>query len=399
MTSDLSIIHEQPRTLDLYTGDVFDRLMRVAQTMADSALCPDALCGIYIGEGAAKEFQPFPLRQIAANCFMVCEQAYNWGISPFAAAQSVSVVHGKLMWEGKLVAGVIAKNAGIILDYEWSGEGANMGVRVFGQYPHENKVREIRGTVADWKTTGTNSPWAKPGNWPRQLAYRGAREWARIHSPGLMLGVITDDERLEIPQQLREAPPLQIETGFTKPARTKAARKAAEPAPAQTTHESEEGASEAVSDEGDGTAPETEGEATGKDEPNGGDPTPEELALALFLGNLPKAQNWKEIAAALAAVGQTFTRPPTADERQEIRAAAWARHFDTAENPMDGITEDMSMFGCFVAGVANRTYLEETWKRAQTAPAYARLSMQGKMDLKQAVNDKLALLTTAEAAA
>jgi hypothetical protein len=38
---------------------------------------------------------------------MVIEAAMRWGMSPFAVAQETSVIQGKLMFSGKLVAAAI----------------------------------------------------------------------------------------------------------------------------------------------------------------------------------------------------------------------------------------------------------------------------------------------------
>ena len=67
-------------------------------------------------------------------------------------------------------------------------------VTVSGTLAGEKEPRTVRGTVSQWQTAGNGSPWANPQDHDRQLAYRGAREWARRHAPGVVLGVITDDE-------------------------------------------------------------------------------------------------------------------------------------------------------------------------------------------------------------
>ncbi len=51
---------------------------------------------------------PSHLQNAPADCLLVIEQAMRWGMSPFAVAQCTSVIKGKLMFEGKLVAAVVA---------------------------------------------------------------------------------------------------------------------------------------------------------------------------------------------------------------------------------------------------------------------------------------------------
>lgn len=176
--------------IPLFDTAKFEHMARIAQSMANSSLLPETLT--HTGTHNARSM--LPEKTILANAFLVTNQAVRWGMDPFAVAQCASVVHGRLMFEGKLVAAVITQKLGIRLAYNYSGaQGDARTITVSATIPGETKAREVTGTVAQWKTTGNNTPW-KPGAFDRQLAYRGAREWARLHSPELMLGIYTDDE-------------------------------------------------------------------------------------------------------------------------------------------------------------------------------------------------------------
>lgn len=186
--------------------DRFEHMQRIATIMANSSLIPDAL------RKAGDEW--LPLQNVVSNCFLVVNQAVRWGMDPFAVAQCASVVHGRLMYEGKLVAAALEKQLKTRLSYEfglWNpttetvdlnkeGTGDNLGVIVSGTLPGDTEAVKIEGSVGIWKTTGNNSPW-RPGAFKRQLRYRGAREWARAHSAGVMLGIITDDELGELEER------------------------------------------------------------------------------------------------------------------------------------------------------------------------------------------------------
>jgi hypothetical protein len=128
-----------------------------------------------------------------ANAFLVVNQAMRWGMDPFAVAQCTSVIGGKLCYEGKLVAAVITAKLGVRLRYEWTGEPdtTQRGIIVSGDMGGETLT--ISGHVAAWKTTRTGTPWV-PSQFDKMLAYRGAREWARLYAPDVMLGVMGDDE-------------------------------------------------------------------------------------------------------------------------------------------------------------------------------------------------------------
>lgn len=185
--------------LGVFNESAFKQMCQVSDMLAKASLTPKSLKGET--EAATQ-----------ANCLLVVEQSSRWGISPFAAMQCASVIHGKLMWEGKLVHGVLAATLGTRLKYDYEGEGENMSVIVSGKFPDEDEPRTIKGTVKDWKT----SQWVKSG-YEQRLAYRGAREWARRHAPEVMLGVITDDEILPSEPEPKSAVRDQVIDPFAKP--------------------------------------------------------------------------------------------------------------------------------------------------------------------------------------
>lgn len=171
----------------------FEQMCRVAKLMASSNLIPETLCATYEGTGANRVTKWLSIETVTANCFLIVNQAVGWGMDPFAVAQCASVVHGKVCYEGKLIAAVIEQKLGVRLEFEWDNKpGDALGITVRGEL--DGKVREIKGTVAEWKTSGNNSPWSKPAQARMQLAYRGSRDWARLHAPSVMLGVYSSDE-------------------------------------------------------------------------------------------------------------------------------------------------------------------------------------------------------------
>lgn len=176
----------------LDTG-MFEHMSRIAKLMASSSLVPTHLNAVRMVGGNEVAIEP---NEAIANCFLVTNQAIRWRMDPFAVAQHVYVTKGRLGYEGKLIAAVINSRPAIEkrLSYEYSGEGESRKVIVSGKLKNETEVRTIEGTVAAWKTTGSNSPWGKISQWDQQLSYRGAREWARRHLPEAILGVLGDDE-------------------------------------------------------------------------------------------------------------------------------------------------------------------------------------------------------------
>lgn len=141
---------------------------------------------------ASAKLVPAALQKSPGDCLLVIEQAMRWGMSPFAAAQEVSVIQGKLMYSGKIVAAAV-QSAGILsgrLAYDYSGEGEERAVTVSGTLRGETEPRSVK--VA-WKDAVTqNGIWKKQPD--QQLAYHGARVWARRHVPEVMLGVYSPEE-------------------------------------------------------------------------------------------------------------------------------------------------------------------------------------------------------------
>ena len=190
---------QQETNLSLFDPAHYSTIAEIANIMASTKMTPATLRG----SGSGAQFKPFEIEEVKANCFMVTEQCMRWGISPFAGAQHASIIHGRLMWEGKLVAAMVAKSVGVRLRYEYEGTGLDRKITVIGKFPDEVEERTITGTVKDWKT----SQWGT-GDFDQRQAYRGSREWARRHAPDAMLGILTNDEELKKPAS-RDVTPLR----------------------------------------------------------------------------------------------------------------------------------------------------------------------------------------------
>jgi hypothetical protein len=194
----------------------FEHMQRIANVMAQSTLIPESLYKEKDGE--------LPLTQIISNCFLVVNQAVRWGLDPFAVAQSVAVVRGKLCYEGKLVSAVLDAKLGVRLHHHFTGDPTKPEYRIYiSDQPWTEEsiaavkpgmtlpgARIIDGSVADWQT-GDKSPWAAIKNYRRMLIYRGTRDWARFYEPAVLLGVYTPDEMIELAEGARAARAREIE--------------------------------------------------------------------------------------------------------------------------------------------------------------------------------------------
>lgn len=157
--------------------------MKLADMMSKARLLPQAV-------------------QNPADAFLVINQAMRWGMDPFAVAQEVSVIQGKLMHSGKIVAAAI-QSSGVLdgrLHYDYAGDGEARQVTVRALLRGETEAREVVVKLRDARTQ--NKVWTTQPD--QQLAYHGARVWARRYAPEVMLGVYAPEEMDDAPS----APPM-----------------------------------------------------------------------------------------------------------------------------------------------------------------------------------------------
>ncbi len=168
-----------------------DQAMRLATAMANAKMVPAHLQGD------------------VGSCLMIVDQAMRWQISPFAVAQCTSSIKGKLMYEGKLIAGIAVSSGAIAgdFDYEYAGDPKKpetLSVTVTATRASDSKVLSLK---VDWKDAKTDNPlWMKQPE--QQLAYHAVRVWVRRHKPSVLLGVYA-------PEEFDRAGPVDTFTGPT----------------------------------------------------------------------------------------------------------------------------------------------------------------------------------------
>jgi len=151
-----------------------DEALRLAEFMAKARTVP-------------KHLQDSP-----GDCLMVVELAMRWGMSPFAVAQGTSVISGKLMLEGKMVAAAVETSGAIVghIDYSYAGEGEARAITVSATRRGETAARTVTVTLKEARTN--NEMWKRQPD--QQLAYHGVRVWARRWTPSVILGVYSREE-------------------------------------------------------------------------------------------------------------------------------------------------------------------------------------------------------------
>lgn len=196
----------------------FEHMARIAGMMASSSLLPDHLrvmvdqSGLVVPAGR-RDNTPCFLDEKAtmSNAFLIVNQARLFGgIDPFALAQSSYFVHGRLGYEGKLVQALIERRVGS-MKFEYNAanpESEDFGITVTAWVPNSEPPREemVYGTVKEWATRkngALNQQWKGAAGARRMLHYRGTREWARLYAPGLVLGLMDEDDLDNLREDMR----------------------------------------------------------------------------------------------------------------------------------------------------------------------------------------------------
>lgn len=214
----------------MFDTDRFEHFQRAASALMHSSFLNPAVRGD----------NP---NQCFSNLMLVFDLADRWKLPPLSIAQCISIVHNKVVYEGKLIQAALDSSLGVTLYPWWTGERGTLEYRIFlSDTPWDDMSDEqlaalrpgiqirgrriIDGSVAEWRTFKKNSTEATQA-WSgaatqNQLLYRGSREWARRFEPAHLLGVYGDDEIEQIQSRMdraRDAAPaaLGLSGGFTRP--------------------------------------------------------------------------------------------------------------------------------------------------------------------------------------
>lgn len=419
----------------VFDTNKFEHICRVAQAIAAAPMLPEHL-------KAPTE------RETVGNCVLIVSKALAWNMDPFDVAMATAVVHGKLCYEGKLIAAMLEGNHGVRLHYKWNDKtGDAFGIEVSGTRPGDTEPVSIEGTVGDWKTftkpkANSNAAPRVQKQWEgvnarRQLAYRGAREWARIYMPSAIIGIYAIDEvepddfgRGGSMRNVREAPAISAsfadeEELPAKDVSTDIINEEPDPAPddepaaetgGETSDQKQEGFPPDTGDELDLSGGEVveespfdprdedEGDA---DQASEGDDPPfdpdedDEPALsesgdeesegdedpAITQGELDAladAKTWVQARDACLKVlkGELFMRA-SFEAQEEARKAAYGVLAVRADAPR--VDEDVVLFRLWITIVDDIDELEDAWSAIQQTDGFTKQKPSGQGQLKNAV--------------
>ena len=166
----------------------FESAQRIAASLADSALVPNAYRG----------------QQGLPNCIVAIEIANRMGMSPFQVMQNLNVIHGRPSWSSQFIIGLI------------------QGCGRFESFSYSEKTDSCQ-CFAILKTTGeqVSGPkitldmakkegWTKNSKWSTMpqtmLRYRAASAFGRFHIPDLILGIQSVEENEVIEAEVSVEP-------------------------------------------------------------------------------------------------------------------------------------------------------------------------------------------------
>lgn len=167
--------------MDLLEDNNFDKMWRMAEALANSALSI-----------------PKELKGNIGDCLAIVTQAMIWGLNPFAVAQKAHVINGKLGYEAQLVNAVVMQSGAIVgsFHYEYNGDSCRVGAVLRGG-------SEV--TWGEWLSAATvttkNSPLWKT-NPKQQMGYLQVKNFARAYCPGALLGIYSTDELEAMPDAM-----------------------------------------------------------------------------------------------------------------------------------------------------------------------------------------------------
>ena len=166
----------------------FESAQRIAASLADSALVPNAYRG----------------QQGLPNCIVAIEIANRMGMSPFQVMQNLNVIHGRPSWSSQFIIGLI-QGCGRFEGFTYNETADSCQcfavLKTSGEQVSGPKI-----TLDMAKREG----WTKNTKWSTMpqtmLRYRAASAFGRFHIPDLILGIQSVEENEVIEAEVTVAP-------------------------------------------------------------------------------------------------------------------------------------------------------------------------------------------------
>ena len=175
MTDSSALTKAQPKSV--YSSiQSFESAQRIAASLADSALVPNAYRG----------------QQGLPNCIVAIEIANRMGMSPFQVMQNLNVIHGRPSWSSQFIIGLIqgcGRFEGFTYDEKDGSCQCFAVLKTTGEQVSGPKITLDMAKKEGWTK---NTKWSTMPE--TMLRYRAASSFGRFHIPDLILGIQSVEE-------------------------------------------------------------------------------------------------------------------------------------------------------------------------------------------------------------
>ena len=171
----------------------FESAQRIAASLADSALVPNAYRG----------------QQGLPNCIVAIEIANRMGMSPFQVMQNLNVIHGRPSWSSQFIIGLI-QGCGRFEGFTYNETADSCQcfavLKTSGEQVSGPKITLDMAKKEGWTK---NTKWSTMPQ--TMLRYRAASAFGRFHIPDLILGIQSVEENevieaeIEVVQEATES--------------------------------------------------------------------------------------------------------------------------------------------------------------------------------------------------
>ena len=186
--------------LQVFSGiAAFDQAQRMARALCSSSLVP-------------KEYQG---QNGLANSLIALEIAARMGLSPLVVMQNMTPIHGRPTWSSKfLIATVNASGRFTPLRFVFDNKDnpsrcfAVASDRATGEVLEGETITLELARKEGWLGRSGSKWQTMPG---QMLRYRAASWWANVYCPEIALGLMTQEEALDLAASTAESMPSGIE--------------------------------------------------------------------------------------------------------------------------------------------------------------------------------------------
>ena len=166
----------------------FESAQRIAASLADSALVPNAYRG----------------QQGLPNCIVAIEIANRMGMSPFQVMQNLNVIHGRPSWSSQFIIGLI-QGCGRFEGFTYKETADSCQcfavLKTSGEQVSGPKITSEMARKEGWTK---NTKWSTMPQ--TMLRYRAASAFGRFHIPDLILGIQSVEENEVIDAEIAVVP-------------------------------------------------------------------------------------------------------------------------------------------------------------------------------------------------